>query len=74
VVDLDQKRAAMAGLLTKYFPTLRSGEAYRPITDGELKRTSVYALAIESWSGKRNWAERADQSDEWPTLGEEWLG
>ncbi|MCQ3974163.1 MAG: pyridoxamine 5'-phosphate oxidase family protein, partial [Anaerolineae bacterium] len=26
-----------------------------------------------SWSGKRNWAERADQSDEWPALGEEWF-
>jgi uncharacterized protein len=52
---------------------MRSGEEYRPITDGELKRTSVYALAIQSWSGKRNWAERADQSDEWAQLGEEWL-
>jgi uncharacterized protein len=70
VDDLDQKRAAMAGLLAKYFPKLRSGAEYRPITDGELKRTSVYALAIESWGGKRNWAERADQSNEWAPLGE----
>ena len=37
------------------------------------KRTSVYAIQIESWSGKRNWAARADQSDEWPPLAEEWF-
>jgi len=33
-----------------------------------LKRTSVYAIRVESWSGKQNWPERADQSDEWPAL------
>jgi nitroimidazol reductase NimA-like FMN-containing flavoprotein (pyridoxamine 5'-phosphate oxidase superfamily) len=45
---------------------MTSGEDYRPITDEELKRTSVYAIAIESWSGKRNWPQQADQSNEWP--------
>jgi hypothetical protein len=30
---------------------MTSGEDYRPITDEELKRTSVYAIAIESRSG-----------------------
>jgi uncharacterized protein len=69
----DEKRHALAGLLTKYFPKMRAGHEYRPITDQELKRTSVYALAIESWSGKRNWAEQADQSDEWAPLRTEWL-
>ncbi len=44
------------------------GQEFRPITDQELKRTSVYAIAIDSWSGKRNWAEKAEQSNEWPRL------
>ncbi len=44
------------------------GQEFRPITDQELKRTSVYAMAIDSWSGKRNWVEQALQSDEWPPL------
>jgi hypothetical protein len=71
--DDQEKRRALYGLIEKYFPGMRPGEHYRPITDQELKRTSVYAIAIESWSGKRNWKERADQSEEWPALGEEWF-
>jgi len=66
----EEKRRALYGLIGKYYPTLTAGEAYRPITDQELKRTSVYAIDIESWSGKRNWPEEAEQSEEWPKL--EW--
>jgi hypothetical protein len=29
-------------------------------------------LLIESWSGKENWKDQADQSDEWPALDEKW--
>jgi hypothetical protein len=36
-----------------------SAVGYRPITAGELKRTSVFRLDIESWSGKRKY-EKAD--------------
>jgi nitroimidazol reductase NimA-like FMN-containing flavoprotein (pyridoxamine 5'-phosphate oxidase superfamily) len=71
--DLDAKRRVLSGLIAKYFPTMAAGREYRPITDGELKRTSVYAIAIDSLSGKKNWPERADQSDEWPPLGEAWF-
>jgi nitroimidazol reductase NimA-like FMN-containing flavoprotein (pyridoxamine 5'-phosphate oxidase superfamily) len=71
--DPEAKRAALYGLIAKYFPAVTAGREYRPITDQELKRTSVYAIAITSWSGKRNWAERADQSDEWSPLPEELL-
>jgi hypothetical protein len=71
--DLEEKRRALYGLIGKYFPRMTAGQEYRPITDKELKRTSVYAIAIDSWSGKRNWKERADQSDEWPPLAEEWF-
>lgn len=71
--DLDQKRHALIGLIRKYFPEMVSGEHYRPVTKQELKRTAVYAISIDSWSGKRNWPEQADQSDEWPSLPEIWL-
>ena len=66
----EEQRAALMGLLKKYFPEMEAGREYRPITEKELKRTSVYELKIESWSGKENWNERADQSDEWPALDE----
>jgi hypothetical protein len=71
--DFADKRRALSGLIAKYFPTMTAGQEYRPITDEELKRTSVYQIQIESWSGKRNWAERADQSPDWPPLAEEWF-
>jgi nitroimidazol reductase NimA-like FMN-containing flavoprotein (pyridoxamine 5'-phosphate oxidase superfamily) len=73
VEDKEEQCRALYGLIEKYFPSMRSGEHYRPIVDEELRRTSVYAIAVESWSGKRNWKERADQSDDWPPLGEEWF-
>jgi nitroimidazol reductase NimA-like FMN-containing flavoprotein (pyridoxamine 5'-phosphate oxidase superfamily) len=69
----EEKRHALSGLIAKYFPALRPGREYRPITEQELKRTSVYALAIESWSGKRNWPDRAEQSDELAPLAAEWF-
>ncbi len=69
----EEKRAALTGLIRKYFPDMEAGREYRPITEKELKRTSVYELKIESWSGKENWNERADQSDEWPALDEKWF-
>ncbi len=66
----EPKRQALYGLIGKYFPTMAAGREYRPITGQELKRTSVYAIHIESWSGKQNWPEAADQSGEWPPLPE----
>jgi hypothetical protein len=68
--DEEEQRQVLYGLIEKYFPAMKPGVHYRPITDAELKRTSVYAIAIQSWSGKRNWKARADQSDEWPPLSE----
>jgi nitroimidazol reductase NimA-like FMN-containing flavoprotein (pyridoxamine 5'-phosphate oxidase superfamily) len=73
VEDEAEQKYALYKLIEKYFPEMKPGEHYRPIIDQELKRTSVYAIQIESWSGKRNWKERADQSEDWPPLGEEWF-
>ena len=36
-----RRRQALYGLIRKYFPEMTPGEDYRPITDGELGRTSV---------------------------------
>ena len=73
VTDPDEARRLMYGLLRKYFPAMTAGREYREITDKELRATSIYAMHIESWSGKENWADRADQSDEWAPLDEKWL-
>ncbi len=48
-----QASRALQMLLDKYFPHLQPGRDYRPITAEELARTAVYAIQIESWSGKK---------------------
>jgi nitroimidazol reductase NimA-like FMN-containing flavoprotein (pyridoxamine 5'-phosphate oxidase superfamily) len=71
--DANEQRQALHQLIGKYFASMEFGKDYRPATDKELKRTSVYEVKIESWSGKENWKERADQSDEWLPLDAKWL-
>ena len=73
VTDPAEARRLLYGLIGKYFPAMTAGKEFREITDKDLRATSIYAIKIESWSGKENWAERADQSDEWAPLGEEWF-
>lgn len=73
LTESDEKRFALEGLLQKYFPHLSAGREYRPITEAELLRTTVYAIEIDSWSGKENWANTAVQGDEWPPLPEEFF-
>ena len=74
VTDPKEARRVLYGLIQKYFPTMQAGKEYREITEKELKRTSVYAIQIEEWSGKENWKDCADQSDDWAPLGQEWFG
>jgi uncharacterized protein len=73
ITDPVEARRVLYGLIHKYFPAMRAGREFREITDRELKRTSVYAIQIEEWSGKENWKDRADQSDEWTPLDETWF-
>jgi nitroimidazol reductase NimA-like FMN-containing flavoprotein (pyridoxamine 5'-phosphate oxidase superfamily) len=73
VSNPEEARRVLYGLIHKYFPAMTAGKEFRPITDKELARTSVYAIEIEEWSGKENWKDRADQSDEWPPLDEKWF-
>lgn len=53
VVDASEQQYGLQGLLEKYFPELKPGKDYSPITDAELQLTSVFALEIEAWSGKQ---------------------
>ena len=73
VSDPIEARRMLYGLISKYFPKMTAGKEYREITDKELRATSIYAIKIEEWSGKENWEERADQSDEWPALDKKWF-
>jgi nitroimidazol reductase NimA-like FMN-containing flavoprotein (pyridoxamine 5'-phosphate oxidase superfamily) len=73
VTEPEEARRALYGLIAKHFPGMQPGEQYRPIMDAELARTSVYAIAIDGWTGKRNWPEQAVQSPDWPALAPEWF-
>lgn len=73
IADPVEARRVLYGLIQKYFPSMYAGQEFREITDKELRSTSVYAIQIEEWSGKENWKERADQSDEWKPLEEKWF-
>jgi len=49
----DEKEYGLQILLDRYAPHLRPGRDYRGITSGELKRTAVFRIDIEQWSGKQ---------------------
>ncbi len=51
--DASEQRYGLQGMLDKYFSQLRPGDDYSLITDADLQRTSVFAMEIETWSGKR---------------------
>ena len=55
VVDNSQTSASApcSGCSTSIFTHLQPGRDYRPITDEELARTTVYRIDIDDWSGKR---------------------
>ena len=73
ITDPDEAKKLLYGLIGKYFPSMTVGKEYREITAKELTATSIYAIQIEEWSGKENWKDRADQSDEWPALEDVWF-
>lgn len=74
ILQGEAARAALTTLSERVFAGLKVGETTRPISDEDLRRTSVYRLNIQHWSGKENWAEQAIQEEGWPALGPEWLG
>ncbi len=58
VQDPTEAEQALQRLLEKYFPHLRPGRHYRPITPSELEQTAVFRIDIELWSGKQKRAAR----------------
>lgn len=57
VEDPDEAKEALQALLDKYAPHLAPGRDYRATTDDELKRTAVYRIEVEAWSGKQKEVE-----------------
>lgn len=57
VEDPEEAESMLQRLLDKYFSHLAPGKDYRPIQPEELKRTAVYCIQIEAWSGKRKQIE-----------------
>lgn len=53
VTDAAEARHGLELLLAKYAPHLQPGRDYRPIADPELRRTAVYRIQIEEWTGKQ---------------------
>ena len=75
VQKIDEKKEILNGLLQKYFGDMKPDKDYRGITKQELNQTSVYRFKIKKWSGKRNWVDKAEQSenDELPDLDLKWF-
>ena len=73
VEDEVEMRRILYGLIDKYFPGMKPGEHYRPITPNELRVTTVFAISIDSWSGKRNWKHEAEEEEDWPKLEDQWF-
>ena len=58
IVDEDNEATrALQMLLDKYAPHLEAGKDYRPPIEPELKRTAVFRINIDSWSGKKKEVE-----------------
>jgi nitroimidazol reductase NimA-like FMN-containing flavoprotein (pyridoxamine 5'-phosphate oxidase superfamily) len=53
ITDQIEAATALQKLLDKYAPHLQPGRDYRPIIEEELKRTAVFRITIEEWSGKK---------------------
>lgn len=51
--DPEEATHGLQLLLDKYAPHLRPGRDYRAITVDELKRTTLYRMDINAWSGKK---------------------
>ncbi len=53
VEDDGEKERGLQMIMDKYAPHLRPGRDYRPIVPEELRRTAVFRIDIDAWSGKQ---------------------
>lgn len=56
VEDAEDAARILQRLMDKYAPHLKPGPDYTPSRPEDLKRTAVYKLTIEDWSGKQKQA------------------
>jgi uncharacterized protein len=54
IEDQEAKRQALQLLLDKYAPHLKVGVDYDEMPEYDLKRTCVYCINIDEWTGKQN--------------------
>ena len=59
VSEAEEAKRGLELIMEKYAPHLEPGKDYRAIQPEEVKRTAVYRLDIEEWSGK----EKAEDPD-----------
>jgi nitroimidazol reductase NimA-like FMN-containing flavoprotein (pyridoxamine 5'-phosphate oxidase superfamily) len=59
VEDADEAKAALQMILDRYAPHLQPGRDYRAIIPEEMKRTAVFRIDIETWSGKEKFVDPA---------------
>ena len=57
LTDKTEAEHGLQILLDKYAPHLKPGRDYQAIQVAELKRTAVYRIDIETWSGKQKQVE-----------------
>ncbi len=57
VEDVVEAEAALQMILDRYAPHLEPGRDYRAIVPEEMKRTAVFRIDIEAWSGKEKFVE-----------------
>jgi len=73
VAEGDEQKEALYALIDKYFSPMKLNKDYSPIRPEDLKRTTVYALDISTWSGKEHWEIQANMDDQgWPELEGKW--
>lgn len=60
IEEEDESTRILQLMLDKYAPHLTATEDYRPPVPEELKRTSVFKITIDSWTGKKKEVETFD--------------
>ncbi len=54
---------ALKELMDKFFHQFETGKDYEPIQEADLKRTGVFKIAIEEWSGKELFTDSENKFD-----------
>jgi nitroimidazol reductase NimA-like FMN-containing flavoprotein (pyridoxamine 5'-phosphate oxidase superfamily) len=67
VIDPVKAEAVLQLLMDKYAPQLKVGQDYIPARPEDLKRTAVYQIKIEEWSGKRHDKEDYENPYDYPS-------